>query len=100
MQELINRVMTESGVSQDQAEKAIHAVRGYLKEKLPHAMEEPMDHIILEGGSWSEAMKKSFKDTADDVREKMDEAFKDVSARTSEAVDQVREKLDDFFRRK
>lgn len=35
MQELINRVAAEAGISPEQAQKSIEAVANYVKEKFP-----------------------------------------------------------------
>lgn len=99
MKDLINKVMTEAGVTEEQAQKSIESVSGYLKSKMPEAFGEQIDHLI-NGGSLSEGVKQSLKQTALEAKDKMEEVFKDVSDKTSEAVENIREKIDDFFKKK
>lgn len=99
MKDLINKVMTEAGVTEEQAQKSIESVSGYLKAKMPEAFGEQIDHLI-NGGSLSEGVKQSLKQTALEAKDKMEEVFKDVSDKTSEAVENIREKIDDFFKKK
>ena len=37
MQELINRMTAEAGISEEQAKKALEAISGFVKEKYPAA---------------------------------------------------------------
>ncbi|HUR09737.1 MAG TPA: hypothetical protein VM012_00105 [Flavitalea sp.] len=37
MQDLINRMVAEAGISEDQARKSLEAISGYVKEKYPAA---------------------------------------------------------------
>jgi hypothetical protein len=99
MKDLVNKVMTEAGVTEEQATKSIESVSGYLKSKMPEAFGEQIDHLI-QGGSLSEGVRQSLKQTALEARNKMEEVFKDVSEKTADAVDNIREKIDDIFKKK
>ena len=48
--ELVNQVKNRTGISQDQAEKAVNVVIGFLKERLPSPISSQIDSV-LSGGS-------------------------------------------------
>jgi hypothetical protein len=45
MDELVNLVTQKAGISQDQAQKAVTAVIGFLKQKLPGPLAGELDKI-------------------------------------------------------
>lgn len=49
MQELIDRVSAEAGISQEQAKKSIEAVANFVKEKFP-MMGGAVDQLFQTGG--------------------------------------------------
>lgn len=49
MQELIDRVAAQAGISPDQAKKSIEAVAGFVKEKFP-MMAGAVDQLFQSGG--------------------------------------------------
>jgi hypothetical protein len=51
MDELIRLVTQKTGISQDQAQKAVTTVIGFLKEKLPAPIAAQLDGVIGGGGA-------------------------------------------------
>lgn len=50
MQELIDRVSAEAGITPEQAKKSIEAVANFVKEKFP-MMAGAVDQLFMTGGS-------------------------------------------------
>ncbi len=46
MRELIQRVMDESGISEDAATRAVNAVIGYLKQRAPAPIASQIDQYV------------------------------------------------------
>jgi hypothetical protein len=51
MDELVNLVTQKAGISQDQAQKAVTAVMGFLKERLPAPLAGELDKFAGGGGA-------------------------------------------------
>ncbi|MGH7266450.1 MAG: hypothetical protein ACREMB_16630 [Candidatus Rokuibacteriota bacterium] len=51
-QQLISLVTQKTGISEDQARRAVETVAGYLKEKLPGPVASQLDSVLRgDGGS-------------------------------------------------
>jgi uncharacterized protein (DUF2267 family) len=88
MNELIQKVMNVSGVSEDQATKAVTTVTQYLKERMPDALKGQVDNLA-NGGTLSSGLKQKLNDVAGDWR---DEAEK--------VIETLRNKADEVFSKK
>ncbi len=95
MQELINKVMAASGITEEQAIKSVETVKGYIKEKLPENFRSQIDNLV-NGGSLTEGIKSQLNDVADDLRNKAEDVIKDIRGKTGEMAD----KLKDMFSEK
>lgn len=49
MNEIVERVSKYAGISQEQAEKAVEAIAGFVKEKFP-MLEGAVENIFKKGG--------------------------------------------------
>lgn len=51
MNELIQKIVEKTGISQDQAQKAVETVAGFLKERLPGPIAGHLDSVLGQSGS-------------------------------------------------
>lgn len=51
MNELIQKIVERTGINQEQAQKAVEMVAGFLKERLPSPMAGHLDSVLGQGGS-------------------------------------------------
>lgn len=61
MQELIDRLVAKAGISAEQAQQVIEAVKDYVKEKFP-MLEGAVDSVFKDVGSQGEDLLGGFKD--------------------------------------
>jgi hypothetical protein len=109
MQELINKLMTEVGLSQEQASKSLHAIVTHVKGILPPAFGDNIDKML--GGSMPAAasaepakeagLMDKVGGMADDAKEKMgdlaDAAKEKFAALTSdENIENLKNKAEDL----
>jgi uncharacterized protein (DUF2267 family) len=57
MNELVKKVADRVGIGEDQAQKAVEVVIGFLKEKLPAPASGQLESLLGRGGSTAEAAK-------------------------------------------
>ena len=57
MNELAKRVADRVGIGEDQAQKAVEIVVGFLKERLPAPVSSQLDSFLDQGGSLGDAAK-------------------------------------------
>lgn len=50
MKEIIGLITQKTGISEQQAEQAVHTVVGFLKQKLPGPLASQLDSVISGGG--------------------------------------------------
>ena len=46
MDELVNQVCQQTGISQDQAQQAVQTVMGFLKDRLPAPIASQLDNVL------------------------------------------------------
>jgi len=51
MKELVNIIVQKTGITQEEAEKAVQATIGFLKTKLPPPLAAQFDSFLSGGGS-------------------------------------------------
>ncbi len=93
MQELINKIKENTGVTDEQAKKSIETVSEYLKTKMPKSFHSQIDNMIT-GGKLSEGIKEKLMDVAVEAKDKTEEALKDIYDKIEEVAKNIREKLD------
>jgi hypothetical protein len=54
MNELVNKLTAETGLSQDQAQTVVNSVLGFLKERLPAPLAGELENLINPGESSGE----------------------------------------------
>lgn len=92
MQELINKVAANAGISNEQAQKSIETVSAYIKEKLPPVMHTQIDTIVG-GGTLTDAFKKQMNEFAD----RADDVMKDFRNSAEEFTKKMQDRFKDTF---
>ncbi len=83
MKELIEKVKTTAGVTEEQAKGSINAVTQYLKERMPQHLQSQVDSILT-GERFTESTKSSAIHPADEIKNKSRDAFDDGSVEKEE----------------
>jgi hypothetical protein len=99
MQDLIQKVTQASGVTQEQAAKAIETVSAYLKQRVPDVFKSQIDTLV-NGGTLSEGMKMKINEAAGDFRDKAEEVIEEVRQKTENIISEAREKFAQMFSQK
>ncbi len=105
MQELINRLTEKAGISPDQANKAIHTIREFVKEKFP-MVAGAVDNIFTEGadktaiasmgaaaGGSSSVLDKISDVIPGQAGEKVEAFAKQAADKAEDLVDAAKEKI-------
>jgi lysyl-tRNA synthetase class I len=87
MQELINKLISEVGLSAEQAQKTVETVMTFVKSKVPSAFAANIDAMF--SGVQSEVKQDSYKEKAEDFAEATKEKLEEMAGST-------KEKLEDF----
>lgn len=58
MNELVKSVADRVGIGEDQAQKAVEIVVGFIKERLPAPVSGQLDSLLGQGGSAGEAVQE------------------------------------------
>ncbi len=74
MQELINQLVEKAGISGEQAEKVIHTVTDYIKEKFP-MVAGAVDSLFAKGENAGEAVGDKAEGLIDSVKDKLSGLF-------------------------
>ena len=74
MQELINQLVEKAGIGGEQAEKVIHTVTDYIKEKFP-MVAGAVDNLFAKGESAGEAAGDKAEGLIDSVKDKLSGLF-------------------------
>lgn len=80
MKELIEKVKTTAGITDEQAKGSINAVTQYLKERMPQHLQSQVDSM-LRGERYSESAKSSAMHPAEEIKNKTRDAFDDGSVK-------------------
>lgn len=99
MDELIQKVMQSAGISEDQAQKSVNTVAEYLKGKMPRSFHPQIDNM-LRGGKLSEGIREQLIESASEVKEKTEDALRDLANKTEKAINEMKEKLNEFLKKK
>lgn len=71
MEDLIKKIQESAGISAQQAEKAIHTIVDYVKEKIPPMFHGQIDKIINEAKEGGKKAESKF----DELKNKIDGIF-------------------------
>jgi len=77
MQELINKVISEAGLTESQAKKAIECTSDYIKDRLPSILRNQIDPI-LNGKTWDDSIRNQANEFGEDMRNKADSLAGDI----------------------
>jgi predicted thioredoxin/glutaredoxin len=94
MEALIKEISLKTGITEDQAKKAITIVADNLKTKTPHVFHKQID-AMLNGGTLSEGVKNKFKELGDDA----EDALKNIGQKAEEFAGDVKKKIDELFKK-
>ena len=106
MNELIERLVKEAGITPEQATKAIEALSGYVKEKFPMlggavdnllGVNEAPTATATSTGSESSIMDKISDVIPGETGEKVEEFAKNAAHKAEEVFGDVKEKLSGLF---
>ena len=110
MQELINKLISEAGLSAEQAQKALETVVTFVKSKVPAAMagnidamfsgikaEEKVESCKEKAQDFAEATKDKLEDLAGDTKEKLEDFAEQAKEKLSEAADKAEDLAKDAF---
>jgi hypothetical protein len=77
MNELIGKVSSEAGISEEQARIAVNCMSAYLKERMPGFLQSQMDPI-LNGKSWDDSLRDQAQGIGEEVKNRADSLAKDL----------------------
>ncbi len=87
MQELINKLVSEAGLSAEQASKSLQVVMDYVKSKVPSPLAANIDAMF--SGAQAQVKEESFMDKAEDMAETAKDRLEDMA-------ENAKDKLEDF----
>ncbi|MBX2938938.1 MAG: hypothetical protein KF880_02560 [Ferruginibacter sp.] len=103
MQELINKIISKTGISAEQAGQALDTVKEYIKEKFP-MVAGAVDNLFAgdKATTTSGAADSSFLDKISDVipgamGEKIEQFAKDNAGKAEGVIDTMKDKLGDLL---
>ncbi len=94
MQELINKIMSEVGLSSEQAQKTVETVMTFVKSKLPAALSGNIDAMF--SGVQGEVKEESYREKAEDFAEATKDKLEDFAEQAKEKLGVAAEKAEDF----
>lgn len=92
MEELKHKIAVAAGITDEQAQKAIDVIREDLKGKAPKAFHQEIDNV-LNGAKFGD----SFREKAEDVRVKVEEAARQAGSKAEVLISEVKEKINELF---
>lgn len=94
MQELLDKLMAEAGLSADQAGKTMKVVMDFVKTKIPPAFATNIDAIF--SGSKIEAKEESLQDKAEDFAEAAKDKLEDLAGQAKDKLEDAAEKAEEM----
>ncbi len=92
MEALIHKIVGSTGITGEQAKKAIEIVTEELKSKFPSFLDGEIDNVI-NGGKFG----NTYREKADHLRDKIEEVAKEAGSRAETVFKEIREKLNEMF---
>jgi hypothetical protein len=96
MQELLNKLMSEVGLSAEQAQKSLQTVMDFVKTKLPPQLAANVDAMF--SGFAGEIPQQSYREKAEDFAEATKEKLEDLAEDAKEKLTDAAEKAEDIAR--
>lgn len=94
MQELLDKLMAEAGLSAEQANKSLKVVMDFVKTKIPPAFATNIDAIFT--GSKIEAKEESIKDKAEDLAEAAKDKLEDFAEVAKDKLGDAADKAEEL----
>lgn len=104
MQELIQKIISKTGITADQAEQTIETVKEFIKEKVP-MVSGAVDKFFTEtahaaGETGSSLLDKISDVIPGDIGEKIEQFAKDNSDKAEDVIDSMKDKLSGLLGKK
>lgn len=94
MQELINKIMSEVGLTTEQASKTVTTVMDYVKTKLPPAFAGNIDAMF--SGAKGEAHEASYTEKASEFADATKDKLEDMAEIAKDKLGDVADQAEDF----
>lgn len=94
MQELINKLSTEVGLSAEQASKTVNVVMEFIKSKIPASLSGNLDAMF--SGVKGDAKPESFSDKAEDFAEAAKDKLEDLADQAKDKLEDAAEKAEEM----
>jgi hypothetical protein len=94
MQELINKIITEVGLSSEQATKTVTTVMDFVKTKLPPGLSANIESMF--SGAKSEAHEVSYAEKATEFAGATKDKLEDMAEIAKDKLGDVAEQAEDF----
>ena len=92
MEALIHKIVGSTGITGEQAKKAVEIVNEELKSKFPSFLHGEIDNVI-NGGRFG----NSFRSKAEDLRDKAGDLAKEAGHKAEGVISDIKEKLGELF---
>jgi DNA anti-recombination protein RmuC len=100
MQELINKLVSEAGLSAEQAAKSLQVVMDYVKSKVPSPLAANIDAMFSGAQAQAQVKEESFMNKAEDMAETAKDKLEDMAETAKDKLEDMAEnakdKLEDF----
>lgn len=99
MQELINKLTSEVGLSAEQASKTMAVVMDFVKSKLPASLSGNLDAMFsgAQGTVKEESLQDKAEDFAEAAKDKLEDLAGQAKDKLSDAADKAEELAKDAF---
>lgn len=99
MQELLNKLMQEVGLSTEQATKSLNVVMDFVKSKLPPGISGNLDNLMSGSGAaaGAETLTDKAEDLAEAAKEKLEDFADQAKDKLSDAAEKAEEMAKDAF---
>ncbi|MBL7755487.1 MAG: YtxH domain-containing protein [Chitinophagaceae bacterium] len=94
MQELLNKLMSEVGLSAEQAQKTMTTVVDFVKSKVPGPLAANIDAMF--SGAKGEMKEQTYADKAGDFAEATKDKLEDLAEQAKEKLGDVADKAEDM----
>ena len=92
MEQLIQKIVAETGMTNEQAKKAIELVSTELKSKFPSILHSEIDNVIA-----GEKFGNTYREKAENLRDKIEEVAKDAGSKAENVFSDIRERMNELF---
>ncbi|HMN32820.1 MAG: hypothetical protein IT215_08745 [Chitinophagaceae bacterium] len=101
MQELINKIMSEVGLTSEQAQKTVNTVVQFVKSKVPPALSGNIDAMF--SGVNMDSIKEKLEnkseilqDKAESIKDKLEDFAEDAKDKIEDFAEDAKDKIEDL----